>query len=75
MGLLGPPALVFHASATESPWTPLSFLQILALLPQAVGPILGLMVLESGSDPLQLLHGMSPEAVTEHSVRESYLDS
>lgn len=32
-----------------------------------IGPILGLKVVETGSNPLQLLRGISPEAVTETS--------
>lgn len=55
------------ASATEPPHTPLSPLQIPALLPGVTGPILGLKVLETGSGPLKLLHTVNPEAVTESS--------
>lgn len=51
----------------ESPWTPLSSLQILALLLGVVGPFVGLKVLETGSDHLQPLHGKSPEVITENS--------
>lgn len=51
----------------ESPWTPLSPLQILALLLGVVGPFVHLKFLETGSNPLQLLLGMSPEVVTENS--------
>lgn len=51
----------------ESSWTPLSSLQIPALLLGVIGPILGLKFLETGSNPLHLLHGISPEAVTEAS--------
>lgn len=50
----------------ESPWTPLSSLQILALLLGVVGPFVGLKILETGSDRLQLLRGTSPEASTEN---------
>lgn len=51
----------------ESPWTPLSPLQILALLLGVVGPFVRLKFFETGSNPLQLLLGMSPEVVTENS--------
>lgn len=33
----------------------------------AVGPFVGLKVLETGTDPLQPLHGTSPEVVSENS--------
>lgn len=54
------------ASATESPWTPFSFFQIPALLLGVISPILGLKVLETGSNPFKLLHVMSAETVTEN---------
>lgn len=62
-GSLGP----LHWFSMESPWTPLSSLQILALLLGVVGPFVGLKVLETGSDHLQPLHGKSPEVITENS--------
>lgn len=65
-GSLGPRHWLSMASATESSWTPFSFLQIPALLLGVIGPILSLMVLETGSNPLKLLHVLSPEAVTEN---------
>lgn len=66
-GFLGPWHWFPTASATEFPWTLLSSLQILVLLLGVIGPILGLKFLEMGSNPLQLLHGMSPETVTKNS--------
>lgn len=51
----------------ESSRAPLSSLQILALLLGVVGPFVGLKVFETGTDPLQPLHGTSPEVVTENS--------
>lgn len=65
-GSLGPQHWLSMASATESPWTPFSFLQIPAPLLGVIGPILGLKIFETGSNPLKLLHVMSPEAVTEN---------
>lgn len=65
-GSLGPRHWLSMASATESPWTPLCFLQIPALLLGIIGPILGLQFIETGSDPLKLLHVLSPETVTEN---------
>lgn len=66
-GSLGPQHWLSMASAMESPWTPFSFLQIPALLLGVSGPILRIKRLETGSNPLKLLHAMSPEAVIENS--------
>ena len=66
-GSLGPRHWLSMALAMESPWTPLSFLQMPALLLGVIDPILGLKFLETGSNPPKLLHVMSPEAVTENS--------
>lgn len=62
-GSLGP----LHWFSMESPWAPLSSLQILALLLGVIGPFVWLKVLETGTDPLEPLHGTSPEVVTENS--------
>lgn len=66
-GSLGPGPWFPMASATESPWTPLSTLQISALLLGVTGPLMGLKVLETGSHPFKPLCVTSADVITENS--------
>lgn len=67
MGLLGH-GIGFPLSQPQGVLAlPLSSLQILALLMGVIGLILGLKILQSDLSPFQLLHVLSPEAVTETS--------